>query len=197
MAAVSSLTKRLKKLAAEIPDDRTVRDLLQSLEPEDNAFADHAIALIGASVVAKALEVAILSRLISLKEDERKRIFSYDDQGPLSDLAARIKIAYALGIFGRKTRNDLDHVRAVRNAFAHSARLIRFDTPEVAEICARLHTPTTTTALTSALSRTAGRTPRGQYIETTVTLAGRLKHATKKMPVRLGAGRLWSRDLLP
>lgn len=171
MAGASSPAKRLKKLAAEIPDDKAVRNVLNLLEPVDMLFADHTIALIGASLVEKALEIAILAYLIPMTEDERKRMFSYDYQGPLADLTARIKIAYALGIFGRKTRSDLEHVRAVRNAFAHSIRLIRFNTPEVAEICNALHTPHTTTIITSV----AGRTPRGRYIETTVTLASRLK----------------------
>lgn len=179
MAAVSSHAKRLKKLVAEIPDEKTVRNVLKLLEPDHVLFADHAIALIGASVVEKALEIAILAYLIPMTKDERKRIFSYDDQGPLSDLAARIKIAYALGIFGPRTRNDLDHVRAVRNAFAHSSRLIRFHTTEVADICNQLHTPSTTTILTSV----GGSTPRGRYIETTITLARRLKEATEKTAV--------------
>ena len=177
MAGASSPARRLKKLAAEIPDDKTVLNVLNLLEPVDMLFADHTIALIGASVVEKALEIAILAYLIPVTEDERKRMFSYDYQGPLADLAARIKIGYALGIFGRKTRSDLEHVRAVRNAFAHSIRLIGFNTPEVAEICNLFHTPETTTILTGVADP---RTPRGRYIETTVTLAGRLKRATKE-----------------
>ncbi len=53
--STSPAAKRLKALAAEIPSDAEVRHILQRLEPEGNAFADHSIALIGASVVDKAL----------------------------------------------------------------------------------------------------------------------------------------------
>lgn len=174
MVAVSSAKKRLRDMAAEIPDDTTVIHILQLLEPEQNAFADHSIALIGASVVDKALEVAIRSRLKPLNDTEAKRIFSYGSQGPLADISARIKMAYAMGIFGPKTRRDLDHIRLVRNAFAHSLTLIRFDSPEVADICNRLQTPETVTILASVADP---KTARGRYIEATVALSHRLKSA--------------------
>lgn len=197
MASKSSPAKSLKKLAAEIPDDEIVRKLLQSLEPKDNAYADHAIALIGASIVDKALEVAIRSRMVKLDDDEHKRIFSFDHRGPLADLSSRIKIAFALGVYGPRTRADLEHVRDIRNAFAHSISLIRFDAPEVAGICKLLHTPETTTILTSVADR---GTPRGRYIETTVKLAGRLKLATEKAPISEGVGgqvQMWKRHFQP
>ena len=195
MASKSSPAKSLKKLAAEIPDDRIARDLMQSLEPKDNAYADHAIALIGASVVDKALEVAIRSRMVKLDDDEHKRIFSFDHRGPLADLSARIKIASALGVYGPRTRADLEYIRDIRNAFAHSISLIHFDAPEVAGICNLLHTPETTTLLTSVADRS---TPRGRYIETTVTLAGRLKLAIEKTPLiwEIG-GQMWKDVFLP
>lgn len=176
MTGLSSAAKRLKKLAAEIPDDWVVRSCMQALEAADNAFADHAIALIGASVVGKALEVAIRSRFIDLTKEEYNRLFTYENNGPLADLSARIKIAQALGVFGSQTKRDLEHIRTIRNAFAHAAHLISFDTPEISEICNLFHTPKTITLLGGV----GGDTPRGRYIDTTVTLAERLKKAIEK-----------------
>jgi hypothetical protein len=115
MPAAPSAAKRLKKLAAEIPDDAAIRAILQSIEHpligrQATGWTDHVIVLIGASVVEKALEVAIVARLRPLTQDERERIFNYDHRGPLSDLSSRIKMAYALDAFGPKTRDDLAHL---------------------------------------------------------------------------------------
>ena len=171
MEPTKSDQRRLKQLADEIPDENAVRDVLRSLESADSALADYSIALIGASVLERALEVAILSRFRRLREKERKQLFSYENRGPLADFSSRIKMAYALDIYGRNTRADLEKVRRVRNAFAHSNQLISFETPAVAGICNSLHTPTTTTAL----GREGGDSPRGRYINTTLTLSRRVK----------------------
>jgi hypothetical protein len=46
----------------------------------------------------------------------------------------------ALGIFGQQTRADLNCIRDIRNAFAHSRALISFATPEVRDACGQLQT---------------------------------------------------------
>jgi hypothetical protein len=187
MSSGPSPITRLKKLAAEIPEDNVTRALLQQLETHDSPLSDYAIALIGSSILEKALEIAILSRFTAISNDERKRIFDYTHDGALTSLADRTKIAYALGVFGRRTRDDIEHVRTIRNAFAHAVRRIGFDTAEVAEVCGLLHTPGT---VTIAESNADERTPRGRYIETTVTLTARLKsslvdpaNVTKRRPL--------------
>jgi hypothetical protein len=67
--ARSAAAKRLQKLAEQIPDDAVVWDALQHLV-DSSPWADHAIALLGASYIEKALEVAIKSRLIRLTKTE-------------------------------------------------------------------------------------------------------------------------------
>jgi DNA-binding MltR family transcriptional regulator len=54
------------------------------------------------------------------------------DDRPLGTFSSRIKIAYALGIIGGKSRHDLDIVGNIRNAFAHGMRDLAFDTKEIA-----------------------------------------------------------------
>ena len=176
MTRGSPLIKRLKKLASLIPDDNAVRETLQALEPEDAPVADHAIAMIGAATLERALEIAISSRFIPLTSNERKRLFGYQTRGPLSDFSARIQFAYALNLVDSGTRDELEYIRAIRNIFAHAEQLITFETEEVRDICADLKTPETVTILGSV----AGPTPRGRYIETTVALTRRLKTGTVK-----------------
>ena len=195
--ASSAASKRLKKLADEIPSDSAIRLVLQHLEPDHIDFSDHAIAMIGASVVDKALEVSILTRMRPMDEEERKRLFRYDHNGPIADFSARIKVAHALNIFGSKTRTDLNLIREIRNAFSHAVKFIRFDNPEVAEMCMALHIPETTTIAGGA--GVDKRKPRGRYIEATVTIAERLKSALSAPPV--GGGdllhALYRRSFLP
>jgi DNA-binding MltR family transcriptional regulator len=170
MTSEQSPVSRLKKLAAEIPNDKESRAVLQELEAQANPLSDYAIALIGASLLEKALEVALLARFVPLSKDERARLFQ--PTGPLGGLAAASQLAYAIGVFGSKTRADIEHVRAIRNAFAHGRRTLSFETREIVEICRLLRIPDVVTIAESAADR---RTPRGRYIETSVTLSECLK----------------------
>jgi hypothetical protein len=126
---------RLKKLAQEIPPMGEVRKLLLALEMENTPLSDYAIALIGASLVERTLQASIEARFIRLTEDEQRRLFSYEHRGPLADFSARIKIGYAMGAFGPNTRDDLEHIRHIRNLFAHAPSVMRFSIPEIAEAC--------------------------------------------------------------
>jgi DNA-binding MltR family transcriptional regulator len=146
-----------------------------ALDSHKDVFADYAIAVVGAGLIEKALEAVILTRFVDLDSDERSSIFEYKN-GPLSDLSSKIKIAYALGLFGPQTRADLNNIRTIRNHFAHSLNLLRFEIKEVADICALLHTPTTIKFMDRMLLALGEEdTPRRRYIQTTLTLAGRLK----------------------
>ncbi len=172
MASGKSASKRLKALAKQIPDDRIARVTMKALERHGGVGGDYAIATIGCELVQKALEVSILSRFGPLEDTERSRIFSYDNRGPLSDFSARIKIARALRLFGPKTAEDLETIRAIRNAFAHSIELLDFDNADVTVLCEGLHLFGTLTLLTGYSSDAS---PRTRYIEVTFVLAERLK----------------------
>ena len=82
----------------------------------------------------EVLQVSIARRLEPLNETEAKELFRHN--GPIATLSAKIAMGRALGIYGRKTRKDLDRVREIRNAFAHSSSDLSFDTPEVSAACA-------------------------------------------------------------
>jgi hypothetical protein len=134
VATKPSASKRLKKLAGEIPADNIIHTQLGKLEHLDGG-GDYALALIGATFVERALEVAILSRLTPMDNDDRARLFDFDRHGPLCDLASRIRMARAMGIYGPHTFDDLTRIREIRNAFAHALWHITFATAEIAEMC--------------------------------------------------------------
>lgn len=168
----SAPAKRLSKLASQIPEDTVVWDALQGLVNEHSLWADHAIALIGSSYVEKALEVGITTRLMPLTKSERDALFSYESRGPLSDLSSRIKLAYAFRVVGPKTRDDLEHIRAIRNAFAHSIMPVGFEIKEVSDICDLLFTHNDLGLLSVWVN---GNSPRARYINTTLSLGSKLK----------------------
>jgi hypothetical protein len=53
------------------------------------------------------------------------------DNGPLHSFYSKIVTGYALGIYDDGIRDNLHIVRNIRNAFAHSKKLIQFDHPAV------------------------------------------------------------------
>ena len=135
MAATSSTSKRLKALAKEIPDEAHVRGLLRFIEHQ-RLQSDYAVAIVGASLIERALEVAILSRFVPVSNDERGRLFDY--KSPLGSFSARIRIGAALGLYGPVTFADLEIIRNVRNQFAHSPVLRTFSDVPIAKSCGKL-----------------------------------------------------------
>src|ERR1700730_13214666 len=96
MAKTRTPKQRLTELANAIPSDTAIHATMIALDSQQDSFADYAIAVVGAGLIEKALEVVILTRFVALNSDERGSIFDYIKQGPLCDLSSRIKISYAL-----------------------------------------------------------------------------------------------------
>jgi len=167
---VKAAARRLKALAAEIPDDGYSRTILSGLSHREDPAHDRSIVLIASALVENALEVAILSKMVQVSTDFRKRLFSYDGNGPLATFDARIKIAFALGLVGPRTKDDLDQIRIIRNHFAHIPDLIDFDTEEIATLCRSFH-------LQSTFSIVEGISddPRIIFVNVTLALLSRLK----------------------
>ena len=135
MTSKTSTLKRLRALAKTIPDEPVIRGLLRVIENRHTG-SDYAVAIIGASMIERALEVAILSRFVSLTKDQRNLLFAYEQRGPLADFAARGRFGAALGLFGADTFEDLEKIRMIRNLFAHATTLHKFSDEPIAEACA-------------------------------------------------------------
>src|SRR5437660_8771059 len=82
-------------------------------------------------------------RFVALTKDEEKRLFAYEFQGPLADFSSRIKLGYAMYLFGRETREDMEIIRRVRNLFAHQSAVMTFKLPEIEETCQHLSSSVT------------------------------------------------------
>jgi hypothetical protein len=134
---VHSLLERTRIMAS--PNPGKLRDLTRRQpDIEDvNAFGEkfnqgeHPIAkaIIGAGLVEYYLEILLRSK-VKHKDDKTWAMLAADN-GPLNSFYSKIAMGYAWGIYDEGMRNDLNIVRSIRNAFAHSKKLTDFDNPAV------------------------------------------------------------------
>lgn len=95
-------------------------------------------AIVGAAMLENYLAHAIISRLRNdIDEPEENRIF---EKGPLDAYAAKVTVGYALNLYNRLTRADLEVIGGIRNLFAHQMEVDSFDHPEVGKRCDMLKT---------------------------------------------------------
>jgi hypothetical protein len=106
------------------------------LEKEFYGESDRACGILQASWVELIVERSLQSRL---RQEGISKIF--DLNGPLGTFSNKIIMAFGMGIFGAKTRHDLDLIRHIRNGFAHCQRPLRFNTPEIKGMCDHLELP--------------------------------------------------------
>jgi len=119
----------LRKLARTEAEMQHFGDFNEQIRSEKN---DRGAAILAATNVEIALRYALVRRL-TVKEDQHGLFFG--SGSPLSTFDQKIRIAYALEIFGQKTKINLDLVREIRNAFAHAHIPITFETDQVKDVC--------------------------------------------------------------
>lgn len=85
---------------------------------------DRGAAIIGGSLVEHNLEKLLQARMRpDLSKNWKEELF--EGRGALADFAPKIEVAFAFGLFGPETRNDLLQICGIRNKFAHE-----FEGPE-------------------------------------------------------------------
>lgn len=118
----------------------------EAMEREYYAEGDRACAILQATWTELIVERVLRGRL---RWEGASQIF--DANGPLATFSNKIIMAYGMGIFGKKTRHDLDLIRHLRNGFAHCRLPIRFRNPEVKIVCDYLALPDITRAVPTYL----------------------------------------------
>jgi DNA-binding MltR family transcriptional regulator len=139
--SLQKLDARLRGLAKRTPDSEQFFDIIFSLTDADHkpAALDRTAAITAASFVEYALQKAIITHLKKdITESELKQLFD-SPQSPLSSLSSKTIVGQSLGVIQEDERQDLDTIRAIRNAFAHSMTHIEFKDSEVTELCKTLH----------------------------------------------------------
>ncbi len=123
----------LRDLSRQMPTDDEFLRIMTDIEHMDNRAA----ALVLASLIDNLLEFAIKFRFVPLKGDDFDKLFR-NPTAPLASFSAKITLAHALGLCDEVMRRQLDIMRSVRNAFAHTIMPVTFDDPLIAAECYRL-----------------------------------------------------------
>ena len=90
----------------------------------------------GAAVLDNLLVTLLTHSLPNLSRRLRERLF--EGYGPLGNFAPRLDMAFAMGIIGEKLREDMVHIKDLRNVMAHSPSRADLNDPAVRSILSRL-----------------------------------------------------------
>ena len=110
----------LREITRKRPSKKVWETALQKLADYGD---DRSLVVTASAYVEYGLERLIKTRLRRLPRAAALDIF--DGTGPLATFSAKIRIAFALGAIGPRTRHDLETINAIRNVFAHSLHSIR------------------------------------------------------------------------
>lgn len=125
----------LKSLSKDVPGGLEALNIIRS----SIHHSDREIAIVCTSLLEYSLGNLLERSFRNLSSDQRRELF--EGTAPLSTFSARIAISYALAIVDKSIKSDLDLVRQIRNAFAHTIKPLNFDTPVIADCCKRLLAP--------------------------------------------------------
>ena len=112
--------QKLRDLSRAIPTGDEVIELGRSLV---NAHPT-AAGILGAVIVEHDIETLLRDRLA--RNDDQLWLQLTEDNGPPGTMFRKIQLARALRIIDEPTRHNMHIVRNIRNAFAHSKRLLDF-----------------------------------------------------------------------
>jgi hypothetical protein len=134
-AKAPSAIEALERLVDAPAEERHIHRLFIEMFQARN---DRGAAILLGTYLETALEEAIESAM-HIRHWQRRRFFGLT--GLLSSFANKTLMAYALDIIGSETFANLDHIRRIRNAFAHSKVHVSFKTKEIKAVCALLKMP--------------------------------------------------------
>jgi hypothetical protein len=128
--ATAAWLKGLKDLSKGILSHTDFDALWAEIIAERN---DRGAALIAGTLVENVLRRAIMRRLVPLTQGEVDSLFGRD--APLSTFSDLIRIAHAFGLIPKEIKLDLDRLREIRNAFAHTYFPVNFETEVIVKAC--------------------------------------------------------------
>jgi len=119
--------------------DRALPDVAH-VAAELNGISDRASVILLAAILDDLLNFRITQSITAqLNDDDMTHAFRFE--GPLGALSHRIEIAYLFGSIELATYKELNIIREMRNACAHSSFVLNFTKPEMANVAKRLFAP--------------------------------------------------------
>ena len=124
---MASKKSSLKRLLEQVPTPEEYQIAWQSVR-KDEPRTSVILAATLVEEMLRALLVAHMAKGVDAK-DGPKDLFG--PMKPLSSFSAKIRLGYAMKLYGDRTFHDLDLLREVRNVFAHGKLSIDFSTPGI------------------------------------------------------------------
>ncbi len=112
-------------------DEEQTAEALADLSKE----SDRGAVILAATGLEDMLENTIGVRMTALQTDAAARTGMFGATGICGTFAAKILMAYALGIIDKDIRKTLDLVREIRYGCAHGRLPLSFDREELSTIC--------------------------------------------------------------
>jgi hypothetical protein len=115
------------------------KDEFYALFAEMRHASDRVAAVSCAAYLDDTLGWALSARFVVLGKRWEGRLFSGSD-APLGTLSAKVRLGYALALYGPITCADLGLIREIRNDFAHTAKPLSFAKSDIGAKVSRLKT---------------------------------------------------------
>lgn len=176
--ALKNLDQELKALSRRVPEGEELYEILFGLTApgERGAAGDRTAAIAASAFVEHGLQQAILTHFRADISNSDKRELFTDPYAPLSGFSAKIVVARSLGILTKNEKEELDTIRNIRNAFAHSMIHIEFSDSPIPKLCALLGTSGRMAFHSNQLALVAGLLddPKWRFVWTVSQLYWRL-----------------------
>lgn len=115
-----------------------IKAALDAMSATSDTEDDRSAAISAGALVELALEKAIKHRLRRMSKADQSALF--DGTAPLATFSAKCRMGFALGIYGKEVRHDLEAINAIRNVFAHSVTRITFRNRRISNKVFGMHT---------------------------------------------------------
>jgi len=154
-------TPRFRNLSSPSTANRgvTLNDLIRRVDTgaptevsisDIRLLTDRSLAIAVGASVERSLETIIIAHL--KKTDKATIDKLVGREGALASFYGKIHLGFAMGLYPKKTLQQLDVIRQVRNVFAHAPTFIDFKTPPIPAEIAKLKN-----ASPASRSRSSGR----------------------------------------
>lgn len=110
----------------------------EKFRKEHTEADDRSCAILFAAYIDNCLHVLVASALLHSDTTGKDLL---GDMMPLGTLSAKTKIAHCLNLIPTSVYKDINHIRAVRNLFAHQLHGLSFDKAPIKGIVDKLTTP--------------------------------------------------------
>jgi DNA-binding MltR family transcriptional regulator len=131
---VSKTKDPLTRLLKQVPSPQEYQVAWENVRKDGSRGS----VILAGTLVEDSLRALLISRMApGVEKDGSKDLFG--PMKPLSTFSAKIRMGFAMKLYGERTFDDLELLKKLRNLFAHGRLAIDFNTPEVKSAINQFH----------------------------------------------------------